>query len=136
MTYDFNSVPEMLSDPICWEGVWSLVPFPECNTPQCPHCANTPGFCFISCIICRKKTSQCYLISLHGICRVQEDHCCGYPVAHCCMLCFPSLNETLSNLRLAALPPLFHSRQVYQPLKKWFLDNWNFFNQYPGKTFA
>ena len=126
MTYDFISIPDLLADPICWEGVWSEIPLPTCQKVRCYHCNNNIGYAFVSCLFCQTKISQCNLITLHGICRVREDHMCGYPVAHICTNCFPSLNNMLSNIRLAVLQPLV-PRSVYEPLKKWIIAHWNFF---------
>ena len=122
MTYDFRSLSDMLESPLFLEGEWSEIPLKKCQKVGCPHCNNVVGFAFVSCLICRKNISQCNLITLHGICRVREDHMCGYPAAHVCMECFPMLNDIITDIRCSALPILIHD-----PLKSWMLDHWNFF---------
>ena len=125
--YSYGSLQYMLDDILYLEGIWSEIPLKKCEDKACFRCSNTIGFCFISCMICSKKISQCNLLTLHGICRVREDHNTGYAAAFVCMDCFPKLNNIITDVRLSALPPI--PRSVYEPLRKWFLENWNFFQQ-------
>lgn len=129
-SYSYHVLSDMLIDDVCWEGAWSEVPLKKCENNNCPRCKDIPGFAMIHCLLCNKRTSQCHLILLHGVCRVKEDHNCGYPAAHVCKDCFSTLNELLVNVRMdALLPSECRKKELYEPLKKWFIDNWNFMNK-------
>jgi hypothetical protein len=87
MSYSYGLLSDLLNDPIFLEGDWLDGEYP-CKEDICSFCKNKDGYRYIPCIVCHTNISQCKLITLHGVCRVREDHNCGYPVAYACRNCY------------------------------------------------
>lgn len=123
----FESFDDLLNDPICWEGQWDS-PSKECKYPDCLFCLNECGYYYVACRLCKAEVSQCHVYMLYGVGRVREsDFSGGFPVAFACRNCFPRLNETLTRIRMDAMPCM--QRALYEPLEKWMLENWGFFQK-------
>lgn len=125
-TYAHNKLSEMLEDTVCWEGNWSQIPIKTCQIKNCFFC-NDVHMSMI-CLMCSRILSQCHLITLHGVSRFREDHNYMYPVACICMDCFLPLNEMLTDIRMTAILPTNQPKSIYEPLKKWLFEHWNFLN--------